>query len=104
MDINPFDILKNFQVIQSQLDEFKNKIGSITVTGSAGAGLLEIDLNGKMEIVDVRISQEIAGDLEMLRDLIISAYADALEKVRAALASGVGVSDINNLTSLLGKM
>jgi DNA-binding YbaB/EbfC family protein len=70
MNINPFDILKNAQKIQEQMSGFQEKLGDITATGSAAAGLVEIDINGKLEVLAVRIApQAVEGsDLEMLQD------------------------------------
>jgi DNA-binding YbaB/EbfC family protein len=98
VNINPFDILKNAQKIQEQMGTFQEKLALVTVTGSAGGGMVEIDLNGKMEILAVRISSEAMEDREMLQDLVTAAFNAAMEKVReavnqemGALAGGMGL-------------
>ena len=58
MNINPLDIFKNAQKIQEQMGSFQEKLGTISVTGSAGGGMVEVDLNGRMELVALRISPE----------------------------------------------
>jgi DNA-binding YbaB/EbfC family protein len=85
MAINPFDILKNAQKLQEQMGTFQEKLGTIMETGSAGGGMVEIDLNGRMEILGVRILPEAAADLEMLQDLVAAAYNGAAGKMREAL-------------------
>ena len=90
MNVNPFDILKNAQKIQEQMSGFQEKLGSFTATGSSGAGMVEIDLNGKMEMLAVRIAPEVAGDIEMLQDLIIAAFSDSMAKVREIINREVG--------------
>ena len=92
MNINPFDILKNAQKIQEQMGDFQEKLGSIAVTGSAGGGMIQIDLNGRMEVLAVRIAPEAmeGGDREMFQDLIIAAFNSALEKVREAISREMG--------------
>jgi len=92
MNINPFDILKNAQKIQEQMGAFQEKLGAIRVTGSAGGGMAELDLNGKMEVLALRISPEAMeeGDRELLQDLIVAAFNNAMEKVREAINSEVG--------------
>ncbi|HCC37086.1 MAG TPA: DNA-binding protein [Treponema sp.] len=84
MNINPFDILKNAQKIQEQMGEFQDKLGALSVTGSAGGGMVEIDLNGKFEVTAVRISPEAAadGDTGMLQDLVMAAFTSGSEKIR----------------------
>ena len=92
MNINPFDILKNAQKIQEQMGAFQEKLGTITVTGSAGGGMTEIDLNGRMEVLAVRIAPEVMddGDREMVQDLIGAAFNNALEKVRETVNREAG--------------
>jgi DNA-binding YbaB/EbfC family protein len=100
--INPFDILKNAQKLQDQMGALQNKLAGIVVTGSSGGGMVEIDLNGRMEVLAVRITAEAAEDLRMLQDLVAAAFTSALEKVKelsgremGALASGLGISPGN---------
>jgi DNA-binding YbaB/EbfC family protein len=90
MNINPFDLLKNAQKIQEQMNGFQEKLGDITATGASGAGLVEIDLNGRMEVIAVRIAPEALTDVEMLQDLIIAAFTDVMAKVKEAITSEVG--------------
>ena len=92
MNINPFDILKNAQKIQEQMGAFQEKLGAIRVTGSAGGGMAELDLNGRMEVLALRISPEAMeeGDRELLQDLIVAAFNNAMEKVREAINSELG--------------
>jgi DNA-binding YbaB/EbfC family protein len=109
MNVSPFDLLKNAQKLQAGFGAFQEKLESITVTGQAGGGMVEIDLNGKMDMLAVRITPELlsAGDVEMLQDLVISAYISASEKVRDAVTSGAaemsGGIDLNSLASMFGQ-
>jgi DNA-binding YbaB/EbfC family protein len=90
MAINPFDILKNAQKIQEQMGSFQEKLGDIAETGSAGGGMVEIEMNGRMEVLGVRILPEAAADIEMLQDLVAAALSNAIEKIRAALNREMG--------------
>jgi DNA-binding YbaB/EbfC family protein len=90
MAINPFDLLKNAQKIQEQMGVFQEKLGTIVETGSAGGGMVEIRMNGRMEILGVRILPEAAGDVEMLQDLVAAAYASAAGKIKEALNREMG--------------
>jgi len=94
MNINPFDILKNAQKIQEQMSGFQEKLGSITATGASGGGLVEVEINGKLELTAIRITPEAMGDTEMLQDLIIAAFNDGMAKVREAIGSEVGAMGI----------
>ncbi|MCL2129979.1 MAG: YbaB/EbfC family nucleoid-associated protein [Treponema sp.] len=92
MNINPFDILKNAQKIQEQMGDFQEKLARISITGSAGGGMVEIDMNGRMEALAVRIAPDAidGDDREMLQDLVCAALNNAMEKVRESINSEVG--------------
>ena len=90
MNINPFDILKNAQKIQEQMGSFQEKLGNIQVTGSAGGGMAEVDMNGRMEVLAVRIAPEAMEDRDMVQDLTAAAFTNAMEKVREAISREVG--------------
>jgi DNA-binding YbaB/EbfC family protein len=85
MNINPFDLMK-------QMESFQEKLADVSATGSAGGGMVEIDLNGKLEVLAVRIAPEAVegGDMEMLEDLITAAFSNALEKTKEAITREVG--------------
>jgi DNA-binding YbaB/EbfC family protein len=92
MNINPFDILKNAQKIQEQMSGFQEKLEVITATGSSGGSMVEIDLNGKLEVLSVRIAPQAmeGGDTEMLQDLIMAAFTDGMSKVKEAISGQLG--------------
>ena len=92
MNINPLDLMKNAQKIQEQMGEFQNKLSQISATGSAGGGMVEIELNGKFEVIDVRIAPEAieGGDAEMLQDLVMAALSNSLEKTRETINKELG--------------
>ena len=92
MNINPFDLLKNAGKIQEEMSRMQESLQTLVVTGSAGGGMVEIDLNGKLECVAVRIDPTVVdpADITMLQDLIRAAFSDAHEKARTAIQSRMG--------------
>jgi DNA-binding YbaB/EbfC family protein len=92
MNINPFDLLKNAQKIQEQMGSFQERLGAIQVTGSAGGGMVEIDLNGRMEMLAIRIAPEVVDpqDIEMIEGLITSSFSNAMEKIKEAINRELG--------------
>jgi len=92
MNINPFDLLKNAQKMQEQMNGFQEKLANISATGSAGGGLVEVDLNGKFELIAVRITPQAmeGADAEMLQDLILAAFNNGMSKVKDEIGSEVG--------------
>jgi DNA-binding YbaB/EbfC family protein len=91
MNINPFDIIKNAQKIQEQMSGFQEKLEVISATGASGGSMVEIDINGKLEVTAVRIAPQAVegGDTEMLQDLIMAAFTDGMTKVREEVNSQV---------------
>lgn len=103
MNVNPFDLLKNAQKIQEQIGTIQEKLGDLSETGSAGGGMVEIELNGRMEVLSVRIKPEAAdpGDTAMLEDLVAAAFAQAADKIKdrlkgeiGSMAGGLGLSGL----------
>jgi DNA-binding YbaB/EbfC family protein len=89
MNMNPFDLLKN---AQEQMGALQDKLGAVKVTGSAGAGMVELELSGRMEIISIKIAPELLNpdDIEMLEDLIVAAHANAMEKNKEVLSREMG--------------
>ncbi|MDR2630658.1 MAG: YbaB/EbfC family nucleoid-associated protein [Spirochaetaceae bacterium] len=107
MNINPFDLLKNAQKLQEQMGSFQEKLGGIRATGSSGGGMVEVELNGRLEFLAIRISPEAVDprEVEMLQDLIVAAFTAAMEKTKeainaemGALAGGMGISGFPGLS------
>jgi DNA-binding YbaB/EbfC family protein len=86
-------LIKNFKNIQAKMTEMQGKLDTITVTGSAGGGMVKIALNGKLEMINVEIAPEaVSDDIPMLQDLIRAAYSDASAKIREKLKEELNVA------------
>jgi DNA-binding YbaB/EbfC family protein len=90
MNVNPFDILKNAQKIQEQMGAFQEKLGGLRAEGSSGGGMVAVELNGRMEVMALKIGEEAMEDREMLQDLIIAAFNNAMEKIRESINQEMG--------------
>jgi hypothetical protein len=82
--MNPMDFLKNFQNMQTKVQEMQNKVKNITVTGSAGGDMVRVEMNGEMKVTNVTIAPEVVdpNDVEMLEDLVLAACTNASTKIR----------------------
>jgi hypothetical protein len=82
--MNPMDLFKNLQNLQSQFSEMQEKMKAITVTGTSGGDMVRVEMNGQFDVLDLSISPEIVDPQEvgMLQDLIKAAYTDAQSKVK----------------------
>lgn len=90
--MNPFDMMKNLQDIQSQMGDMQEKLKAITVIGTSGGEMVKVAMNGQMQVLDVSISEICVDprDVQMLEDLVKSAITDAQEKVREKIQSEMG--------------
>ena len=97
MATNPFDVFKQLQGLQSRMGEIQEKLKSVRVTGSAGGGMVTVDMNGQMQVEKVTIAAEAVDprDIAMLQDLVLAAVTDALtrlkEKIRDEVSQATGI-------------
>ena len=75
MAANPFDFFKQFGNIQERMGEIQNRLQEVSVIGSAGGDMVQIEMNGHMQVLGVRISEEVIDpkDVQMLQDLLQAA-------------------------------
>lgn len=87
MNMNPMDLMKNFQNIQSKLTEAQERMKDVVVVGTSGGDMVRVTMNGQMEVQKVEISPDAVDldDIEMLQDLILAAFTDAMAKVKDAI-------------------
>jgi nucleoid-associated protein EbfC len=82
--VNPFDLLKNLQSLQTRMTEMQDRMAQIRVTGSAGGDMVTIEMTGALSVTRVSVAREVVNpdDVEMLQDLVLAAFSDALAKVK----------------------
>ena len=83
------DMMKQAKQLQEKMAEMQSAVEQITQTGTAGAGLISVTLNGKGVLTEVKIDPSLLkeGEGEILEDLIAAAHADAKAKVEQVLHS-----------------
>lgn len=91
---------KQMRALQEQFATMQQNLAKTVVIGSAGNGLVSLELNGEHELVSIRIKPECVDpeDVEGLQDLIRAAHADATKKLQAATSQGM--PDLSGLGSL----
>jgi len=76
------NIMKQAQQMQANMQKLQEELASIEVTGTAGAGMVEVVMTCRHEVRAVRIAQEVFDeDKEMLEDLVAAAINDAAQRV-----------------------
>ncbi|MCK4251907.1 YbaB/EbfC family nucleoid-associated protein [candidate division WOR-3 bacterium] len=74
------NIMREAQKLQVKLLE---ELRKIKVEGSAGGGMVRIEMDGEQTVISVKIEPQILEDkdISMLEDLILAAFNDAKKKV-----------------------
>ena len=90
--MNPFDMLKNIEQMKSQLRTMQEELKQITATGSSGGNIVNVTINGKFEIINLKLDPICVDprDVQMLQDLIIAAHHDAMSKIQEAIKEKYG--------------
>lgn len=76
------DLFKQAQQMQEKMQQAQEEAAKAEVTGEAGAGLVQVVMNGRHDAKRVNIDASLLSeDKEMLEDLIAAAINDAVRKV-----------------------
>ena len=82
---NMQDMLRQAQKMQEEIQEKQAELEAREYEVSAGGGVVNVKINGKKEILGVKIAEEVVDpdDIETLEDLIVAAVNEAIGKVEA---------------------
>jgi len=93
---NPLKIPEMLAQANQMQEEIQRKLGETVVEGSSGGGAIVATMNGKKQLLKIRIDPSaVVGlssaqpDVEMLEDLIVAAVNDAGHKADDAIKSNV---------------
>ena len=84
----------NMQQMMRQAQEMQQKlqqdIAQIRVEASAGGGMVTVQMDGQKNLLSIKIDPEVAGDVEMLQDMVLAASNEATKKVEDEIKSKMG--------------
>jgi DNA-binding YbaB/EbfC family protein len=82
------EILRQAQQMQERLARIQEELAGRTVEASAGGGMVTVVVNGRQEVVSVRIEKEVVSpdDVELLQDLVAGAVNEAMSRSRKMMA------------------
>jgi DNA-binding YbaB/EbfC family protein len=69
------------QQAQQMQDKLQREVAQIKVEATAGGGMVTVTMDGQKNLLKVKIDPEVAGDVEMLQDMIVAASNEAVKKV-----------------------
>ncbi len=87
--LNPFgNIVKQAQELQERLGQVQEQAAARTVEASAGGGMVTAVVNGRLELVALRIEPEVfkSDDRDMLQDLVIAAVNQGIRRAQEMMA------------------
>ncbi|MCC7129879.1 MAG: hypothetical protein B6D39_12510 [Anaerolineae bacterium UTCFX2] len=89
---NPMNMMGQLQKLQEQIQLVQDQLAEETVTAAAGGGAVKITMTGNQVCRAVEIDPEVMkdADVEMLQDLVLTAYNNALEASRELAAERLG--------------
>jgi DNA-binding YbaB/EbfC family protein len=76
------NILKQAQEMHAKISQLQEEMANKTVEASAGGGMVNIVMNGKQQVLSIRIDPEVVNreDIDMLQDLMAAAVNEAIRK------------------------
>lgn len=79
---NMSNLMKQAQRMQRQMEEGQKELETKEFTATAGGGAVEVTVNGKKELVSIKLAEEIVDpeDIETLQDAVVAAANEALRK------------------------
>lgn len=86
------NMLKQAQELQGKMNDMQEKLTSLEVEGSSGAGLVKVTVSGKSDVRRVKIDPSLMDpeEVEVLEDLIVAAVTDAKSKVEVLVQEEMG--------------
>lgn len=92
-------MLKQAQQMQEDMANKQAELEACEYEVSAGGGVVSVKINGKKEILSVKINPEVVDpdDVETLEDLIVAGVNEAIKKVEA-----ITNEEMSKITGSLG--
>jgi nucleoid-associated protein EbfC len=78
------NIIKQAQQMQAKMARLQEELAQKTVEASAGGGMVTAVVNGKNELISLKIEKDVVNpdDVEMLQDLIVAAVNEGVRKAQ----------------------
>ena len=77
----PGNMQQMMRQAQQMQEKLQQEIAQIRVDATAGGGMVTVNMDGQKNLLSVKIDPEVAGDVEMLQDMIVAACNEAVKKV-----------------------
>ena len=83
------NIMKQAQKIQAKMARLQEEMESRTVEVTAGGGMVTAVVNGKYELVSLKVEKDIVDpeEIEMLQDLVVAAVNEGIRRAQEMVSS-----------------
>ena len=86
----PGNMQQMMQQAQKMQEKLHQEIALIKVEATAGGGMITAQMDGQKNLLAVKIDPEVAGDVEMLQDMVVAAVNEAAKKVDDEIKQKMG--------------
>ena len=89
---NMQQLMKQAQKMQQEMMKSQEELENKTFQASAGGGMVKVEMNGKHEVISLKIDPQVVDpeDVEMLEDLILAAIQEVSTAVSEASNESMG--------------
>jgi DNA-binding YbaB/EbfC family protein len=89
---NMNQLMKQAKKMQEDLLKAQEELAQQVIDGSAGGGAVRVQLSGQKQLQAIAIDKDVVNpdDVEMLQDLIVAAFQDAMQKVEEMTEAKMG--------------
>jgi len=89
---NTISMMQQLQQLQQQVEVAQAQLAEETVTATVGGGAVKVDMTGDQRCTGIEIAPELLedADVEMLQDLLLSAFNAAMDQSRDLAAERLG--------------
>src|SRR5690554_6168283 len=95
--------LKQFQKMQAQMEKIQEELAEKTVTATVGGGVVSVEISGALEVKKVTVDPEALEEREMLEDLLLAAFNEAIKRAQELSAGELAkVTGSLNIPGLSG--
>jgi DNA-binding YbaB/EbfC family protein len=78
------NLMRQAQQMQETMKKAQAELADLEVTGESGAGMVKVTMSGQHETKRIVIEPKLLGeDKDMLEDLLVAAFNDAVQKIAA---------------------
>lgn len=86
----PGNMQQMMRQAQQMQEKMQQEIAQIRVDASAGGGMITVTMDGQKNLLAVKIEPDVAGDIEMLQDMVLAAHSEAVKKVDDEIKQKMG--------------